>query len=161
MLLYLWRVLPLPEPLRWLITWWGNPHFAAGAAAIIRDEQGRVLLFEHTYRARHAWGLPGGWIGRGERPEDAIVRELREEGGLEVAVERQALAELDRRYRHITFYYICRITGGAFRPSAEVRSCAYCSLDALPDVFPAQRRQIARVLEADALRDSGARSVPA
>lgn len=146
LLLYLWRVLPLPESLRWFLTWWGNTRFVAGAAALIRDEQGRVLLFEHTYRTRHRWGLPGGYIGRGERPEESLARELREEGGLEIEVERLVLLDLDVPYRHFNVIYACRITGGTFHPSAEVRSCAYFPLDALPDMFPVQREHIMRAV---------------
>ena len=145
-LLYLWRVLPLPERLRWLILWRGNAHFMAGAAALIRDDAGHILLFKHTYRRRHPWGLPGGWLGRGEGLEEGIKRELREEAGLEIAVDRLALSELEVRYRRIDLLYLCHITGGAFRPSAEVSACAYFPPQALPDILPEQRRLIVRAL---------------
>jgi 8-oxo-dGTP diphosphatase len=53
-----------------------------GVAAVIRDERGQVLLLEHTVRAGCAWGLPGGWLARGEDPADGLRREVREELGL-------------------------------------------------------------------------------
>ena len=146
LLLDLWRVAPLPERLRWLVIRWGNAHFLAGAAALILDEHGRVLLFKHTYRRRHPWGLPGGWIGRGERAEEGLVRELREEGGLDIVVERLLLADMDPRYRHIDFVYLCRIAHGTFRPSAEVDAYTYTPPDRLPDIHATQRDQIARAL---------------
>jgi mutator protein MutT len=47
-------------------------------------EGGRVcLLLNH----RDQWELPGGRLERGESPEDCLVREVREETGLDVAVE--------------------------------------------------------------------------
>src|SRR6185369_699323 len=61
-----------------------NQHFLLGAVAIIADEQGRLLLFHHTYRRRTPWGLPGGWMIRGESPLEAVVREVREESGLAI-----------------------------------------------------------------------------
>ena len=146
LLLYLWRVLPLPRRLRRLAIWWGHPHCVAGVAALIRDDRGRVLLFKHTYRRQHPWGLPGGWIGRGERPDEALARELQEEGGLDIVVERVLLAELDVRDRHLDLIYVCHLIGGTFHPSAEVSSCAYFPADALPDVLPAQALQIRRAL---------------
>jgi ADP-ribose pyrophosphatase YjhB (NUDIX family) len=147
LLLYLWRVLPLPERLRWFVVRQGNVRFLAGAAALILDEQGRVLLFRHTYRRREPWGLPGGWIGRGERPEEGLIRELREEGGLDISVERLLLADIDVSYRHIDLIYLCRIGGGVFRPSAEIDAYAYAAPDALPAMHHVQRAQLARALD--------------
>ncbi|MFF0063477.1 NUDIX domain-containing protein [Streptomyces sp. NPDC005279] len=60
------------------------PRILAGAAALIRDGQGRVLLVEPNYRA--GWALPGGTIesDRGETPRQAARRETLEEIGLDV-----------------------------------------------------------------------------
>ncbi|MFG1702435.1 NUDIX domain-containing protein [Nonomuraea sp. M3C6] len=54
------------------------------ASGFVFDEAGRVLM------ARHGdvglWAAPGGGIDPDERPEDAVVRELREELGIEIEV---------------------------------------------------------------------------
>ncbi|MBK9209782.1 MAG: NUDIX hydrolase [Anaerolineales bacterium] len=49
--------------------------FRAAVAAIIFDEQGRILLFKHTYR-KFEWGIPAGGLEYNEQPADAIVREF-------------------------------------------------------------------------------------
>ncbi|WP_433226989.1 NUDIX domain-containing protein [Microtetraspora malaysiensis] len=50
--------------------------------AIITDEDGRVLLAEDV--GTGWWTAPGGAIDPGERPADAVLREMREELGVEV-----------------------------------------------------------------------------
>lgn len=56
-----------------------------GAAAIVFDGEGRVLVVKENYD-RLRWSLPGGRVADGETPEEACVREAREETGIGVAV---------------------------------------------------------------------------
>lgn len=51
------------------------------AGALIRDDEGRVLLVRHV---DGPWQLPGGAIDPDESPEDAVCRECREEASIEV-----------------------------------------------------------------------------
>src|SRR3954452_17334137 len=55
--------------------------------AVVHDRAGRLLLIRRGHDPhRGRWSLPGGRIEPGESPEQAIVREVREETGLEVRV---------------------------------------------------------------------------
>ncbi|GGS07848.1 hypothetical protein Snoj_11570 [Streptomyces nojiriensis] len=64
------------------------PRVLAGAAALYRDAEGRVLLVEPNYR--EGWALPGGTIesDRDESPRTAARRESAEEIGLDLPLGR-------------------------------------------------------------------------
>ncbi|MEW2586349.1 NUDIX hydrolase [Streptomyces virginiae] len=64
------------------------PRVLAGAAALYRDAEGRVLLVEPNYR--EGWALPGGTIesDQGESPRTAARRESAEEIGIDVPLGR-------------------------------------------------------------------------
>ncbi|MFF2653306.1 NUDIX domain-containing protein [Streptomyces sp. NPDC058045] len=66
----------------------GLPRVLAGAAALFRDAEGRVLLVEPNYRP--GWGLPGGTVesDAGETPRQGARRETAEEIGLDVPLGR-------------------------------------------------------------------------
>ena len=62
-----------------------TPGTRLGAYAICRDDEGRVLLARCSDGEPEpgAWTLPGGGVEWGEHPDDAVVRELEEETGLQ------------------------------------------------------------------------------
>lgn len=126
----LWRALPYwaQRPVLWL----SNTHFIVGAAALIRDGDGRILVARHTYRRRMPWGLPGGWVRRGENPADALVRELREETAFDVEVTQPLTVSADSPV-HLTVVYGGRLVGGTFRPSAEVSEVRFLERGAWPE----------------------------
>jgi len=62
----------------------GLPRKRVIGQGILRDEQGRILLCELTYKKE--WDLPGGVIEVGESPAFGLVRELEEELGITVTV---------------------------------------------------------------------------
>lgn len=132
-----------------------NP--AVTAYAFVRDEQGRYLVLERAQEPFFAqWDLPGGFVESGETPGDAIVRELREETGLEVEVER-ILGAFASRYGDdgrwtVDVGFECRVTGGSFRLDAEKSDAAWLALDELPRLaFHGERAGL------EALRASPAR----
>ncbi|MFI7295584.1 NUDIX domain-containing protein [Streptomyces sp. NPDC050121] len=61
-----------------------QPRKRVAADVLLRDAAGRVLLVNPTYKP--GWDLPGGMAEANEPPEETVVRELREELGLDVVV---------------------------------------------------------------------------
>jgi 8-oxo-dGTP diphosphatase len=87
---------------------------SVAAAALIRDEEGRILLVENAF-PRRRWGLPGGRLERGEEARAGLIREVREETGLEV--ETGELLAVVLRPRVVVFVFAASVLGGAIRPA--------------------------------------------
>jgi ADP-ribose pyrophosphatase YjhB (NUDIX family) len=151
-LLNIWREFPFG--LQLFITGFVRPRYRVAVAAIIFDEGSRILLCEHTYRKFNPWGLPGGGLEHQENPEDGIMREVREETGLDVQVERLLHAERAPNNNHLSLIYLCRIYGGAFKPNYEISQTRFFRLDALPNLLPAERALIERITDILSLESS-------
>lgn len=114
----------------------------------------RVLLVREISDGR--WSLPGGWADVGESPAEVAAREVREEAGLEVRVVR--LAGVLDKWKHphppqlasvYKLFFLCEVTGGALRASAETPDVDWFRRDALPPlsldrVVPAQVERLFR-----------------
>lgn len=59
-----------------------SARFTVGVTGVVFNHRGEILLLEHVFHSPSPWGLPGGWVRRRERPQDALRRELLEELGL-------------------------------------------------------------------------------
>jgi 8-oxo-dGTP diphosphatase len=77
-------------------------------AAMIVDDEGRILIAERPEGKFMAgwWEFPGGKVEFGERPEDALAREVREELAIDVEVGRTPESAV------CVIFYWCRWTGG-------------------------------------------------
>ena len=132
-LLKIWRVLPLW--IQTVLSRFIRPLFQVFAAAVIFNNDNEILLVKSTYQRFHPWGLPGGSLDYGESAEDATLREVWEETGFQVEIERLLVVKTWRPDR-LGLYYLCRIIGGEFHPTDEVSAFGYFSLEHLPDVRP-------------------------
>jgi 8-oxo-dGTP pyrophosphatase MutT (NUDIX family) len=93
---------------------------SAGGVVYRRSDEGVevVLAARRTRRGDLAWGLPKGLVEPDETPEQAAVREVREETGLEAEVE-ASLGEIRYFYvwegvrvRKAVHFFLMRATGG-------------------------------------------------
>jgi ADP-ribose pyrophosphatase YjhB (NUDIX family) len=141
-LLKIWRVLPVW--LQMILSRVIRPLFQVFVAAVILDDERNILLVKATYQRFHPWGLPGGSLEYGEQPEEAVIREVWEETGLHICIERLLLINSWMPDR-VGMYYLCKITGGTFYPSDEVSEFSFFSLDNLPDVKSVDRAMLKRL----------------
>lgn len=142
-LLWLWKVLPIPSRLRRAYLELTHPRFLIGVMALICDEQGRVLILEHTYRRRYPWGLPGGYLQAREEPAEGLARELREELGLQVEIQELLAAGLYSPYQ-LDLLYRARIVGGTPHATAEVSRWRFVPVQELGHILPNQLTMLRR-----------------
>jgi 8-oxo-dGTP diphosphatase len=133
------------------------------AYALCRDDAGQVLLchIAPSVGAGDLWTLPGGGLGFGEAPADAVIRELAEETGY--AGEVDGLLDVsDRlfddgpgadRLHAIRIVYGVRITGGELRdePDGSTDTCRWLTLEEARRLHLGElaRRELARMDAAD------------
>ena len=97
------------------------------AAVILTDEAGKILICKRGEGGSCAflWEFPGGKVEEGERPEQAAVRECKEELGLDITLG-PAYASLDYSYPdkdiHFTFFN-GRVTGGEMEVRVHEEAC--------------------------------------
>jgi 8-oxo-dGTP diphosphatase len=126
------------------------------ACAVVVDDGGRVLLGRRADTGK--WSLPAGAIDPGEQPADAAVREVYEETGVHIAVERLAgVALLDVTYPHgdicqyLTVWFRCRATGGhAAVHDDESSAVGWFSPGELPDLDAVDQLRIDTALDDEA-----------
>lgn len=131
-----WR--SLPAWAHFLAAKLARAKFRAAVAALIFDEQGRVLLFKHTYR-KWQWGIPAGSLERREQPADAVLREFREETGMQIEVEKMLTVVSAKEDHHLTVVFLCKIIGGEFKASKEVSEIRYFDVNDLPKMLLAEK----------------------
>jgi ADP-ribose pyrophosphatase YjhB (NUDIX family) len=127
------------------------------ASAIVVDDAGRILLQRRTDNA--LWSIPGGAMEVGESIAETVVREVKEETGLDVAPER--LVGIYSNPRHVVEYadgevrqqfsvcFACRLVGGqpaTSHESSEVGFFTPAEVEAMP-VHESIRLRIRHYLE--------------
>lgn len=119
-----------------------------GVLAVPLTAEGRVVLVRLTYAK--GWHLPGGGLKRGEEPEQAVLRELREEIGLADCSEPVRLGEFEHRpdfRRGTSTLFLIRDVRFAPRRSIEIEEIAIFNPAQLPDrVTALTRSKIAEAL---------------
>lgn len=105
------------------------------AATILLTRGDRVLLGRRTIEPRRGyWTLPGGYVELGESAEEAVVREAREELGVDVRIERLLGLHSGAPSAVAVALYEGTIVRGEPRPLDEVDAVGFFGPDELPEV---------------------------
>lgn len=119
-------------------------NFRIGVSALILQD-GKVLLAMR--RDIDWWNLPGGGMEIGETVEEAVLREVREETGLEVEIVRLVGLYSKPQKQEVVITFLCRQVGGELMATEESRECRYFSPTSLPaNTLPKHRQRIEDML---------------
>jgi ADP-ribose pyrophosphatase YjhB (NUDIX family) len=120
-----------------------------GVRGVVVDGEGRVFLVKHSYV--EGWHLPGGGVEWGETMRQALGRELREEGNIEIdgtpALHGLFFNKRISRRDHVAVFVVREFRQVAAPvPDHEIVAHGFFALDQLPNDTTAPTR--ARIIEA-------------
>jgi 8-oxo-dGTP diphosphatase len=96
-----------------------TPKHSVSVAGIVVREDGRVLVIRRDDNGQ--WEAPGGVLELDESFEDGVRREVLEETGLTITVERLTGVYKNLTHGIVALVYRCRPTAGDTHPTAEAR----------------------------------------
>ena len=108
------------------------------AATCIIERQGKVLMIRRNNQVGYGlWSMPGGYVDRGEVVEEAAAREVEEETGLKVEVQRLVGLFSETGHPVVVVAFAARETGGRLSAGPEAQDIGFFPLDDLPEMaFP-------------------------
>jgi mutator protein MutT len=120
---------------------WLDPKLAV---AVVIEREGKILMALRAEGAREAgkWSIPAGFVDRGEVVEDAAIREIAEEVGLDVALG-PILAIISHQDEPVVLLVYPAISvEGEPTPNDDVQEIGWFLPDALPELAFAHDREI-------------------
>ncbi|MEA3438990.1 MAG: NUDIX hydrolase N-terminal domain-containing protein [Chloroflexota bacterium] len=106
-------------------------------------QNGELLMVRE--RMDNGWTMPGGWADVGDFPSEAVEREVFEESGYRVKVQRMVGIYDANRFGTLEVFhaykivFLCNIIGGEARTSNETTEVAFFSLNEIPEPLSAER----------------------
>ncbi|MGC8812525.1 MAG: NUDIX hydrolase [Candidatus Aenigmatarchaeota archaeon] len=102
-----------------------NPRRISVVVSCLLEKDGKILLVKRK-KSKKAfpsfWGVPTGKVKAGETLEEALIREVKEETGLEVEPLKllHITQEFHDNHHHLVFAFKAKIIGGNLKPKSDV-----------------------------------------
>ncbi len=122
-------------------------HFVS-VAALVRNDEGKILLVNSPWRG---WEYPGGLIEPGETFEEALRREIREESGVEVEIQRFVGICKNVEKDIVNIDFACRYISGELTTSEESTEVIWATEEEAGELitFPLTKKRLANMLSGD------------
>jgi ADP-ribose pyrophosphatase YjhB (NUDIX family) len=125
------------------VTFFADPKLAV---AVLVVQNGMIVLQRRTIDpGLGRWTFPSGFVERGERVEDAAVREVREEVGLEIRLTQLLGLYSAAGHSVVLVVYVAEPIGGQLAAGDKVDSVGLFSASELPDLAFEHDREIIRL----------------
>ena len=110
-----------------------QPKYSVSVAGVVIDEAGRVLVIQR--RDNGAWEAPGGILEPGETFEEGVLREVREETGITVEVERLTGVYKNMTRDIVALVYRCHVVTGAAETTDEARRVRWATREEVDELM--------------------------
>ncbi|ODS42506.1 MAG: DNA mismatch repair protein MutT [Candidatus Altiarchaeales archaeon IMC4] len=114
--------------------------------AVIVDNDSVVLIKRKNPPFKGMYALPGGFVDYNESVEEALVREAKEETGLDVNIERlvgvYSAPGRDPRGHTVSICFLCRVSGGGLAAGSDAETAEKFKIEHLPKLAFDHKRMI-------------------
>jgi len=124
-----WKL--MPRSMRRRIVRLTQTNFTVSVAAVVVNDDRKVLLLNHVLRPHSGWGFPGGFLDADESASDAIKREVKEETGIELS--NLKLYRILTNRTHVEIIFSARPIGEPKVLSSEIYELGWYGVDSFPD----------------------------
>lgn len=106
--------------------------------AVIKTNNSVILVKRRNEPFKDSWALPGGFVEYNESVETAVLRETKEETGLEVEIEKltgvYSEPGRDPRGHTVSVAFLCKITGGNLKADTDAKEVREFNLNSVKDM---------------------------
>ena len=117
-----------------------NPPFVTVIALVFIQQDDAILLVRQDYGEQY-WSLPGGAMEPDEPIDEAAVREVREETGLDIRLKRVVGLYSKPGEGSLAVCFEGEVVGGNLKADHEITECRYFPHDRLPEATREHLRQ--------------------
>jgi len=120
---------------------------------LLFDNEGRLLMVKE--KAEDKWAVPGGWCDVFESPKENAIKEVKQEAGFDIEIDRLVGIFQREKYKdyptlvsEYVHYFVGHIVNGVARHNHETTDVAFFEVDHLPELSKKTTRlEIGRALE--------------
>lgn len=129
--------------------YWERPLPAAATVIVNSRHPTKIVLVRRRYPPEEGqWTLPGGGIESSESPQEAAIREAREETGLTIAIDDELGTWSTPSRETVVVFYVAHPLGGTLRGGTDATEASWVDLEAAPRLaFSTHREALARFIQ--------------